>query len=133
MGHVIHRVEQFEIVGPYSLTLRFADGSQQRIDFRPVLEGEIFGPLQDLQIFNTVELDPTFGTLQWPNGADFDPETLHDWPKYREELAAMARRWAAISDPPADLRANTYQPSPRQVSRSSPSGRRIKKTPGRKR
>ena len=51
MGHAIHRVEHFEIVGPYTLTLRFADGSQQRIDFRPVLEGEVFGPLQDLQIF----------------------------------------------------------------------------------
>src|SRR6266705_2553123 len=67
MGHAIHRVEQFEIVGPYTLTLLFGDGSQQRIDFRPVLEGEVFAPLQDLQMFNAVELDPTFGTLQWPN------------------------------------------------------------------
>jgi hypothetical protein len=75
------------------------DGSEQRIDFRPVLEGEIFGPLQDLRVFNSGELDPTFRTLQWPNGADFDPETLHDWPKYREELTAMARRWAKTSDP----------------------------------
>ena len=104
MGHAIHRVDQFEIVGPYTLTLRFADGSQQRIDCRPVLEGE--GPLQDLQMFNRVDLDSTFGTLQWPNGADFDPETLHGWPKYREELAAMARRWAGPSDPPVDPRAN---------------------------
>ena len=72
-----------KIVGPYTLALRFDDGSEQRIDFRPVLEGEVFGPLQDLQMFNAVELDATFGTLQWPNGADFDPETLHDWPKYR--------------------------------------------------
>ena len=106
MGHAIHRVEHFEIVGPYTLTLRFADGSEQRIDFRPVLEGEVFAPLQDLQVFNSVELDSTFGTLQWLNGADFDPETLHDWPKYREELAAMARRWAATADPPINPRAN---------------------------
>ena len=107
MGHAIHRVEHFEIVGAYSLVLRFEDGSEQRIDFRPVLEGEVFGPLQDLRVFNTVELDPTFGTLQWPNGADFDPETLHDWPKYREELTAMARRWAETSDPSINQRANT--------------------------
>ena len=107
MGHAIHRVEHFEIVGPYTLKLRFADGSEQRIDFRPVLEGEVFAPLQDLQVFNTVELDPTFGTLQWPNGADFDPETLHDWPKYREELIAMARRWAATADPSGAPQANT--------------------------
>src|ERR1700736_4045427 len=71
MSHAIHRVEGFEIVGPYTLALRFADGSEQRIDFRPVLEGEVFGALQDLKMFNSVELDTRFGTVQWPNGADF--------------------------------------------------------------
>jgi len=99
MSHAIHRVEHFDIVGPYTLALRFSDGSEQRIDFRPVLEGEVFGPLQDLNVFNSVELDTTFGTVQWPNGADFDPETLHDWPKYHEELAAMARQWAQTPEP----------------------------------
>ncbi len=98
MSHAIHRVEHFEIVGPYTLALRFDDGSEQRIDFRPVLEGDVFAPLQNLDMFNAVELDPTLGTVQRPNGADFDPETLHDWPKYRDELVAMARRWARASD-----------------------------------
>ena len=72
--------------------------TRQRIDFRPVLEGEVFAPLQDLKLFNAVELDPTFGTIQWPNGADFDPEALHDWPKYRDELVAMARQWSETSE-----------------------------------
>lgn len=99
MSHAIHRVTQFQIVGPYTLALWFGDGSEQRIDFRPVLEGEMFAPLQDLKLFNAVELDPTFGTIQWPNGADFDPETLHDWPKYRDDLIEMARGWARHSEP----------------------------------
>jgi hypothetical protein len=99
MSHGIHRVEHFEIVGPYTLALRFEDGTSQCIDFRPVLEGEIFVPLQDLKFFNSVELDPVFGTIQWPNGADFDPETLHDWPKYRDDLIAMAKQWAAAREP----------------------------------
>src|ERR1051326_7091048 len=99
MSHAIHRVTHFVIVGPYTLALRFDDDSQQRIDFRPVLEGEMFAPLQDVALFNAVELDPTFGTIQWPNGADFDPETLHDWPKYRDDLIAMARRWAQSAQP----------------------------------
>jgi hypothetical protein len=46
MTHAIHRVERFEIVGPSNLALRFEDGTEQRIDFRPVLEGELFGPLR---------------------------------------------------------------------------------------
>jgi hypothetical protein len=106
MDHPIHRVRRIEIVAPYTLALEFADGTQQRIDFRPVLEGELLGPLQDLQVFNAVELDPTFGTIQWPNGADFDPETLHDWSKYRDEFVAMAKRWATASDPAPDRQAN---------------------------
>ena len=104
--HAIHRVERIEIVAPYTLQLRFADGTEQRINFRPVLEGEVFGPLQELEVFNAVVLDTAFGTVQWPNGADFDPETLHNWPQYCEELIAMAQRWAQASDSPVDPRAN---------------------------
>lgn len=98
MSHAVYRVEQFEIVAPYTLALRFNDGTEQRIDFSLVLEGEVFGPLRDTAVFNAVELDPAFGTIQWPTGADFDPETLHDWPKYCDELVAMAKRWAETSN-----------------------------------
>jgi Protein of unknown function (DUF2442) len=111
MGHRICRVEHFEIVGPYTLALRFDDGTKQRINFRPVLEGEVFAPLQDLDVFNAVQLDSAFGTVQWPNGADFDPETLHDWPKYEQEFVAMARRWAAASEARSAADSET-QPTP---------------------
>ena len=94
MTHAIHRVERFEIVGPYTLALTFEDGTEQRIDFRPVLEGELFGALQNPNVFNAVSLDREVGALTWPNGADFDPTTLHDWPQPREQFVAMARGWA---------------------------------------
>ena len=94
MTHAIHRVERFEIVGPYTLALSFEDGTEQRIDFRPVLEGELFGPLQNPTVFNAVRLDTEVGTLTWPNGADFDSATLHDWPQVRDDLVEMAHRWA---------------------------------------
>lgn len=97
MSHAIHRVEHFEIVGPYRLRVRFDDNSQQDIDFRPVLEGDVFGPLQDLSVFNSVALDREAGTLTWPNGADFDPTTLHDWPQVRDRFVAMARGWVRHS------------------------------------
>jgi hypothetical protein len=95
MSHPIHRVTGFEIVGPYTLIVAFADGVEQRIDFRPVLQGELFGPLQDPATFSAVALDAEAGTLVWPNGADFDPATLRDWPSVVEELTARARIWAS--------------------------------------
>ena len=93
MPHPIVRVIGFEVIGPHQLAVRFSDGTQQPIDFRPVLYGPLFGTLQDLVVFNRVVLDSEVGTLVWPNGADFDPSTLHDWPSVCDELAARARGW----------------------------------------
>jgi Protein of unknown function (DUF2442) len=93
MTHPIYRVTSFKIEGPFALRVRFDDDTEHLIDFRSVLAGELFGPLRDLAIFNQVRLDSEVQTLVWPNGADFDPETLHDWPKYADALAARARKW----------------------------------------
>lgn len=94
MSHRIDRIEAFQIVGPYSLHLQFDDGTSQTIDFTMILEGELYGPLRDLTLFNQVRLDPEVRTVVWPNGADFDPATLHDWPQYRDAFIARAREWA---------------------------------------
>lgn len=93
MEHPIYRVVRFEIIAPYTLRVHFDDGSAQEIDFRPVLAGELYGPLQDEQLFNQVEIDPEVHTLVWPNGADFDPATLHDWPEYVESIRNLASQW----------------------------------------
>ncbi len=93
MAHAIHRVTRFSLAGPYTLRMSFADGTEQTIDFQPVLRGQVFGPLQDVATFNAVRLDAEAGTLVWPTGADFDPATLHDWPDVRDELAARAAKW----------------------------------------
>lgn len=93
MMHPIHRVTAFSSVGPYTLLLSFSDGSRQVIDFLPVLRGELFGPLRDQAVFNQVRLDSEVGTLVWPNDADFDPATLHDWPTASAGLIALAESW----------------------------------------
>ena len=92
--HPIHRVTGFSIVGPYTLAVAFTDGTEQRIDFKPVLHGALFGPLNDLTTFNAVTLDPEAGTLVWPNGGDFDPSMLHDWPERGVELRELASAWS---------------------------------------
>lgn len=104
MRHPIHRVTRFTIIGSYLLLVAFADGTEQTIDFKPVLHGPLFGPLQELPTFNAVTLDAEAGTLVWPNGADFDPATLHDWPDVRDELATRAQAW---NMPESNERANT--------------------------
>ena len=58
MVHPIYRAESFQIDGPYKLLVRYDDGTEQRIDFRPVLAGRLFGPLQNLELFNQVRIDP---------------------------------------------------------------------------
>ena len=93
MHHAIYRVQSFEIVALYTLIVRFDDNTEQTIDFRPILAGEIYGPLRDLSLFNQVRIDPEVHTLVWPNGADFDPATLHDWPEQVEAWRARAKQW----------------------------------------
>jgi hypothetical protein len=100
MTHPIYRVVSFEIVGSYCLRVTFDDGSVQLIDFSPVLEGEVYGPLRDLSLFNQVRIDPEVHTLTWPNGADFDPATLHDWPAHLEGMKTLARQWALTAAHP---------------------------------
>jgi hypothetical protein len=68
----------------------FTDNTEQVVYLKPVLAGELYGPLLDLELFNQVAIDSEVKTLVWPNGADFDPATLHDWPEYKEAFAARA-------------------------------------------
>lgn len=96
MKHAIYRVQSFTIVSPYRLCVCFDDGTEQTIDFRPILAGDLYSPLRDLELFNQVRIDSEAHTLVWPNGADFDPATLHDWPQYEREFRELAQRWATV-------------------------------------
>ena len=93
MAHPIYKVTGFDIAGPYTLRIQFDDGVTRMIDFSPILKGELLGPLRDLKQFNAVVIDPEVHTLVWPNGADFDPATLHDWPEHKSALIALAESW----------------------------------------
>lgn len=96
MKHAIHRVRSFEIVSPYTLHVAFEDGAEQTINLEPILAGELYRSLRDVQLFNQVQIDSEAGTLVWPNGADFDPATLYDWPQYESAFRDLARSWAPV-------------------------------------
>jgi len=98
MTHPIYRVRSFERRAPYTLWVRFDDETERIIDFRPILAGAVYGPLRDSALFDQVQLDPEVHTLIWPNGADFDPAILHDWPQHVEALMAAAERWESASE-----------------------------------
>ena len=96
-SHAIYRVESFRVVGSYILRVRFDDETERTIDFRPVLEGELYGPLRDRGLFDQVRIYAEVHTLVWPNGADFDPATLHDWPDQLPAMKANVRQWKRVS------------------------------------
>jgi hypothetical protein len=93
MFHPIYRVTDCKIIAPYTLLVAFDDNTEQLINFEPVLTGQVLSSLRDLALFNQVRIDPEIHTLVWPNGADFDPATLHDWPEVVDELIARTRSW----------------------------------------
>lgn len=93
----LYDVVNFEIVADYTLCIEFDDGSEQVIDFEPILLGPLFGPLQDLELFNQVRLETELGTLVWPTGADIDPTVLHDWPQHVEAIIARRKKQFAVT------------------------------------
>ena len=95
MEHPIYRVSSFKKVGMYTLKIVFDDDTVQTIDFRPVLLGPLYGALKDTILFDKVTIDPEVHTLVWPNGADFDPTTLHDWHDYEESMRELVERSVA--------------------------------------
>jgi hypothetical protein len=96
MYHKLYKVIDYKVLESYTIWVKFDDESEQIINFEPVLYGEMWGALRDVEFFKQVTIDPIARTLSWPNGADFDPETLRNWPKYKDELATRAQSWERV-------------------------------------
>ena len=65
------------VVRPYVIAVTFDDGRQRQIDIEPFFWGEVFAPLRDPDLFAQATVDPTFGSVCWPTGADLAPEFLY--------------------------------------------------------
>ena len=63
MNQPIYKVRTVEVVEPYTLRVQFTDDTEQVIYLKPVLAGELYCPLLDLELFNQVAVDPEVKTL----------------------------------------------------------------------
>ena len=96
---VVYSVVSLEILAPYTIRIHFEDGATRTVDFSKVLGGELFRPLRDLNYFNQVFISEGIPTLSWPNGADFNPDHLYDWPNYKEQYVERVARWEQQESP----------------------------------
>ena len=60
----------------YTLTLTFTNDEIGKFDVSPYLDKGIFHELAALPYFKLAH--PSLGTVQWPHGQDFCPDTLYE-------------------------------------------------------
>ena len=75
---MILHIKEAKYLHDYVIWLRFNDGAEGEVDLSSELEGEIFGPLKDINKFKSFKVDPIMQTIVWENGADLAPEFLYE-------------------------------------------------------
>ena len=73
------RITDVQHVQDYILRLTFSNGEEAALDFATRVRdrGGVFTPLEDVDYFALVAVDPVAQTLIWPNGVDLDPDVLY--------------------------------------------------------
>ena len=73
------RIVEVRHMEKYRLELTFTNGEKGEVDLRDriVGRGGVFAPLEDVDFFKRVRVDPEIGTLVWPNEVDFCPDVLY--------------------------------------------------------
>ena len=98
MEHKLIKITDVEVIDDYKINVSFEDGLEKVIDLTPVLKGELYGPLKNKNLFNQVSVNKEVHTIEWPNGADFEPSLLYQWESVKDEFIKMASRWEVIEE-----------------------------------
>ena len=61
----------------YRVMLVFDTGEQKIFNVAPYINGEWFGKLKDIHLFNTVRV--VGNTIEWADGQDIAPHELYDY------------------------------------------------------
>ena len=73
----------------FHLHLEFEDGAKGEVDIRKLVKFRgVFVALKDETFFAKVQVNPEWGTIFWPNGADLDPDVLYSMVTGEEILTA---------------------------------------------
>ncbi len=66
-------------VNGYDLEIAFSNGEKRLTPFwdQLVSRGGVFKPLEDVEVFKRVKIEPDFGTLVWPGDVDICPDVLY--------------------------------------------------------
>lgn len=70
------RVKQVKPVNDYQLEILFANDEVKIFDVKPYLDKGIFNELKEPEVFYSVR--EAFGSVLWPFGQDFCPDTLYE-------------------------------------------------------
>jgi hypothetical protein len=84
---ILHTTEVKPLPG-YRLFLCFNNGESGEVDLSDELDGEVFEPLRDPDVFATAYQHPLMRTVAWANGADLAPEFLLDLMRNKGQQAA---------------------------------------------
>ena len=98
MQHKLIKITDVEIIDDYKVNVSFEDGLEKVIDLTPVLKGELYGPLKNKDLFNQVRVNKELHTIEWPNGADFEPSLLYQWESVKDDFIKMASSWEVIEE-----------------------------------
>nr|WP_069790889.1 DUF2442 domain-containing protein [Cyanobacterium sp. IPPAS B-1200]OEJ78549.1 molybdopterin-guanine dinucleotide biosynthesis protein A [Cyanobacterium sp. IPPAS B-1200] len=75
---MLQDIIQVKALENYQLYIKFEDNIDGVIDISKIIKFTgIFTPLKELDYFQTVKLNPEWGTVYWENGADLDPDVLY--------------------------------------------------------
>jgi len=84
---ILHTTDDTPLPG-HRLDLRFNNGESGIVDLSDELDGEMFEPLKDPNLFATARQHPVMRTVAWSNGADLAPEFLLELLHRQRERAA---------------------------------------------
>lgn len=73
------RARSVKPLGGRRVHVVFSDDTEAQVDLTPFLNGPVFERIRmDAQEFARVRVADVGGCLEWPGGADIDPELLYE-------------------------------------------------------